>query len=75
MVGPAPRVQRFRELVGDVPRMLGSSPVFQQAVQQATQVARSDVTVLLSGESGTGKELLTAHIHRESPVVAGLRRK
>jgi two-component system nitrogen regulation response regulator NtrX len=63
--------QRFRELVGDAPRMLGASPVFQHAVQQATQVARSDVTVLLSGESGTGKELLAAHIHRESRVAAG----
>jgi two-component system nitrogen regulation response regulator NtrX len=63
--------QRFRELVGDAPRMIGAAPVFQQAVQQATRVARSDVTVLLSGESGTGKELLAAHIHRESPVSAG----
>jgi two-component system nitrogen regulation response regulator NtrX len=63
--------QRFRELVGDAPKMIGSSPAFQQAVQQATQVARSDVTVLLLGESGTGKELLAAHIHRESPFGAG----
>ena len=63
--------QRYRELVGDVPRMIGSAPVFQQAVQQAGKVARSDVAVLLSGESGTGKELLAAHIHRESPVAAG----
>jgi two-component system nitrogen regulation response regulator NtrX len=63
--------QRYRELVGDAPRMIGSSPAFQQAVRQATQVARSDVTVLLTGESGTGKELLAAHIHRESPFGAG----
>ncbi len=63
--------QRYRELVGEAPRMIGSAPVFQQAVQQATQVARSDVTVLLSGESGTGKELLAAHIHRESPFASG----
>ena len=63
--------QRYRELVGDTPKMIGSSPAFQQAVHQATQVARSDVTVLLSGESGTGKELLAAHIHRESPFAAG----
>jgi two-component system nitrogen regulation response regulator NtrX len=63
--------QRFRELVGEAPRMIGRSAAFQQAVQQAAQVARSDVAVLLSGESGTGKELLAAHIHRESPVAAG----
>ena len=63
--------QRYRELVGDAPRLIGSAPLFQHVVQQATQVARSDVTVLLSGESGTGKELLAAHIHRESPFAAG----
>jgi two-component system nitrogen regulation response regulator NtrX len=51
--------------------MIGSSPALEHAVQQATQVARSDVTVLLSGESGTGKELLAAHIHRESPLASG----
>jgi two-component system nitrogen regulation response regulator NtrX len=63
--------QRFRELVGEPPRMIGRSAAFQHALHQATQVARSDVAVLLSGESGTGKELLAAHIHRESPVAAG----
>jgi two-component system, NtrC family, nitrogen regulation response regulator NtrX len=63
--------QRFRELVGSAPSMIGSSPAFQHAVEQATQVARSDVSVLLSGESGTGKELLAAHVHRESPFASG----
>jgi two-component system, NtrC family, nitrogen regulation response regulator NtrX len=63
--------QRFRELIGDAPRMIGGSPAFQQTLQQAAQVARSDVSVLLSGESGTGKELLAAQIHRESPFAAG----
>jgi two-component system nitrogen regulation response regulator NtrX len=63
--------QRFRELVGDAPKMVGRSPAFLHAVEQATQVARSDVTVLLLGESGTGKELLAAHVHRESPFAPG----
>jgi two-component system, NtrC family, nitrogen regulation response regulator NtrX len=63
--------QRYRELVGEGPQMIGSSGAFQQAVLQASQVARSDVSVLLIGESGTGKELLAAHIHRESPFAAG----
>jgi two-component system, NtrC family, nitrogen regulation response regulator NtrX len=62
---------RFRELLGDAPKMIGSSAAFQHAVQQASQVARSDVGVLLSGESGTGKELLAAYIHRESRFASG----
>jgi two-component system nitrogen regulation response regulator NtrX len=62
--------QRFRELIGDAPRMIGSSAEFRRVVEEATQVARSDVSVLLTGESGTGKELLAAHIHRESPFAA-----
>jgi len=62
--------QRFRELVGDGPKMIGQSPAFRHAVIEATQVARSDAGVLLTGESGTGKELLAAHIHRESPFAS-----
>jgi two-component system nitrogen regulation response regulator NtrX len=63
--------QRYRELVGDAPKMIGRSVAFRHAVDQASQVARSDVSVLLTGESGTGKELLAAHVHRESPVASG----
>jgi two-component system, NtrC family, nitrogen regulation response regulator NtrX len=62
---------RLRELVGDAPRMIGSSPAFRQVLAQATQVARSDARVLLTGESGSGKELLAAHMHRNSPFAAG----
>src|SRR5262245_41188369 len=63
--------ERFREIVGDGPRMIGSSGAFKHAVDQATLVARSDARVLLLGESGSGKELLAAHIHRESPFAGG----
>jgi two-component system nitrogen regulation response regulator NtrX len=63
--------ERLRELVGDAPRMIGSSPAFKAVLEQATLVARSDARVLLIGESGTGKELLAAHIHRESPFASG----
>ena len=62
---------RLRELVGASPKMIGSSPVWQRAVEQATMAARSDARVLLIGESGTGKELLAAHIHNSSPFAAG----
>jgi two-component system nitrogen regulation response regulator NtrX len=63
--------ERLRELVGGNPKMIGSSPAFQRAVEQATMAARSDARVLLIGESGTGKELLAAHIHQNSPFSAG----
>ncbi len=49
--------------------MIGSSPAWQRAVEQATMAARSDARVLLIGESGTGKELLAAHIHNSSPFA------
>jgi two-component system nitrogen regulation response regulator NtrX len=63
--------ERLRELVGSSPKMIGSSPAFLRAVEQASMSARSDARVLLIGESGTGKELLAEHIHRNSPFAAG----
>ena len=63
--------ERLRELVGGPSRMIGSTPVWQRAVEQASMAARSDARVLLIGESGTGKELLAAHIHNSSPFAAG----
>ncbi|MGO9258813.1 MAG: sigma-54-dependent transcriptional regulator [Bryobacteraceae bacterium] len=63
--------ERLRELVGGAPKMIGASPAWQRAVEQASMAARSDARVLLIGESGTGKELLAAHIHNSSPFAAG----
>ncbi|MCZ2147920.1 MAG: sigma-54 dependent transcriptional regulator [Bryobacterales bacterium] len=63
--------EALKEMVGEGPCMIGDSPAFRNAVEQATLAARSDARVLLTGESGTGKELLAAHIHRESPFAAG----
>jgi two-component system nitrogen regulation response regulator NtrX len=63
--------ERLRELVGGSPKMIGSSPAFARAVEQATMAARSDARVLLIGESGTGKELLASHIHQQSPFASG----
>ena len=63
--------KRLKEAVGQGSKMIGSSPVFQRAIEQASMAARSDARVLLVGESGTGKELLAAHIHHSSPFAAG----
>ena len=62
---------RLREMLGAAPRIIGSSPAFLRALEQATLAARSDARVLLTGESGTGKELLAAHIHQSSPFAGG----
>jgi two-component system nitrogen regulation response regulator NtrX len=63
--------ERLRELVGTAPKMVGGSPAWMRAVEQASMAARSDARVLLIGESGTGKELLAAHIHNLSPFASG----
>ena len=63
--------KRLKEAVGPGTRMIGESPAFERALEQATMAARSDARVLLVGESGTGKELLAAHIHASSPFAAG----
>jgi two-component system nitrogen regulation response regulator NtrX len=63
--------ERLRELVGVGAKMIGGSPAFLRAVEQASMAARSDARVLLIGESGTGKELLAEHIHRSSPFASG----
>src|SRR5438045_3079901 len=60
--------ERLRELVGGSPKMIGSSPAFARAVEQATMAARSDARVLLIGDSGTGKELLASHRSEERRV-------
>jgi transcriptional regulator with GAF, ATPase, and Fis domain len=56
-------------------RALGRSRRWKDVLAQATKVAPTDTTVLLSGESGTGKEVVARFIHRgssrkEGPFVA-----
>jgi two-component system nitrogen regulation response regulator NtrX len=63
--------KRLKEIVGASSKMIGNSPVFLRAVEQAVMAARSDARVLIIGESGTGKELLAAHIHQNSPFAGG----
>lgn len=46
--------------------LIGASPVFQQMLEDALNVAPTDATVLLRGETGTGKELLAYAIHQHS---------
>mgnify|MGYP000883692802 CR=1 FL=1 len=46
--------------------IIGSSPALNRAIDIATQVAITDLSVLISGESGTGKEVMPQIIHQLS---------
>ncbi|MBN1297987.1 sigma-54-dependent Fis family transcriptional regulator [bacterium] len=48
---------------GDMPVVIGNSPVFQPILDQIQRVGPLDSAVLLQGESGTGKEILARMIH------------
>ena len=63
--------ERFRDLLGDAPQLIGQSDALRRVIADSTRVARTDASVLLTGESGTGKELLAAHVHRESARGSG----
>ena len=52
-------------------RALGNSRRWHEVLTQATKVAATETTVLLTGESGTGKEVVARFIHRGSPRQAG----
>lgn len=46
--------------------ILGESPVILSAIEKAKQVAKTNVSILISGGSGTGKELFAKAIHNYS---------
>ncbi|GAA3994628.1 sigma-54 dependent transcriptional regulator [Hymenobacter fastidiosus] len=51
--------------------IIGNAPALNYAIQVATQVAPTDMTVLISGESGSGKESFSKIIHALSPRKHG----
>jgi DNA-binding NtrC family response regulator len=55
--------------------IIGSSPALNYALQVASQVANTDLTVLIAGESGVGKEAFSHIIHslsarKHNPFIA-----
>lgn len=51
--------------------MIGNAPALNRAIEIATQVAPTELSVLITGESGTGKESFSKLIHSLSPYKHG----
>jgi DNA-binding NtrC family response regulator len=67
----AREVRQLREHVTADHQLIGASRVMQAVVRQASQLAQSDSTVLITGESGTGKELVARALYQQGPRRAG----
>jgi sigma-54 dependent transcriptional regulator, flagellar regulatory protein len=52
-----------KRILGNMPKLGGSSAAMQYVRKMIEQVARSDASVLILGESGTGKEVVARNIH------------
>lgn len=52
-------------------RIIGSSTIMEETIQQAVRAAQYDFPILITGETGTGKEMLAKAIHQSSPVSQG----
>jgi len=55
-------IQNIKQRFG----IIGNSPILGHAIEVATQVAPTDMTVLITGESGSGKESFSKIIHHLS---------
>lgn len=47
--------------------IIGNTPALNRALEIASQVAITDMSVLVTGESGVGKEVFSKIIHQQSP--------
>jgi transcriptional regulator with PAS, ATPase and Fis domain len=60
-------IQNIKQRFG----IIGNSPLLNNAVRVAMQVAPTDMSVLITGESGSGKESFSKIIHHTSPRKHG----
>ena len=56
------KIQSIKQQFG----IVGNDPELLRAIDTAMQVARTDLTVLITGESGVGKEYFPQIIHQNS---------
>lgn len=53
-------------LIPDESDIVAESSEMKRILEIARQIAKTDITVLLTGESGVGKEIIAKYIHRNS---------
>jgi DNA-binding NtrC family response regulator len=61
------RARRRKKVAG----IIGESPAIQSVIEQLSEAAYSDISVLITGETGTGKDVAAQAIHRLSPRATG----
>ena len=64
-------LSRELEARSGVRRVVGRSRRWKDVLAQATRVAQTETTVLLTGESGTGKEVVARYVHHASRRSGG----
>lgn len=71
LVAADPKLRRSLKRRADPDVFVGTSPHMRRLADTLSEVAPSDVPVLLVGESGTGKELAARALHERSRRRAG----
>jgi transcriptional regulator with GAF, ATPase, and Fis domain len=67
----ADEVERLSRLAGADREIVGDSPVFLRALEDARRAAGSSSAVLITGPTGSGKELVARLVHRSGARGAG----
>ena len=55
-------INKIKKSVG----MIGDSPLIEEMLGKISQVANTDISVLITGSSGSGKEMVAKAVHKNS---------
>ena len=55
-------IDKIKKSVG----MIGNSPLIEEMLGKISQVATTDISVLITGASGSGKEMVAKAVHKNS---------